>query len=167
MKVIVKIKKDSIKKNPNAGQDTYHMPMAWETTFTTNLKPPDLPSWLQEYVREWSLGETSSIDTKGIIGIVDDRFIDYAKSVIESGNRFSIESHRDIQTIRSMTPEPEYHYEYENPKVNCSHCNAMVKVNDISEDEFDGDHLFQICPECGTLDTFDFEYEKFTYGKNL
>jgi hypothetical protein len=157
MTTLIKIKRDSIKKNPNAGRDSVQIPMPWQVTFETNMTKDELPEWLQGNITEWSIGTDHSL-TKGWLGVVDDRVMEYAYSVIKDGNRFSIEAKRDIQTIRSITPEPKYNYKYKNTKVKCNHCQQMIPVNDIKKDVYEG--IFDVCPKCGDGDTFDYKYEQ-------
>ena len=57
MTTLIKINRDSIKKNPNAGRDTIHIPMPWGITFETNLRKDHLPEWLQEQTTSWTISD--------------------------------------------------------------------------------------------------------------
>ena len=156
MTTLIKIDRKSIKKNPNAWRDSVHIPMAWNTSFETNLTPFELPAWLRENI---TLVSVEPPCTKGWLDVVDDRLIEFAQSSIKKGHKFNIECKRGIQTIYSLTPEPEYNYKYKNTKVKCSCCKSMILHSEIEEDEFE-DTLVKICPKCGDVDTFDYKYEE-------
>jgi Zn finger protein HypA/HybF involved in hydrogenase expression len=160
MTTLIKIKRDSIKKNPNAGRDTYHVPMPWQVTFETDIRKDYLPDWLQETVTEWDLSGGISM---GYLNGVDDKVIEYVQSVKKDGHRFSVEYKREIQEVRSIAGEPEYLYEYANTKVKCSNCKKMIPVNDIEmDDDVDGNNY--ICPKCKEWNTFDFGYESIEHA---
>jgi hypothetical protein len=158
MKTIVKIIKKSIRKNPNAGNDTTLVPMGWNIEFSTDISYDDLPDYIKKYTIETHRLVPDDPEYHGNLKYVDDKLIEFAQAVIKNGNRFVIRMNREIQTIHHF-PEPKYLYKYENPKIECSNCHSMVAVNNIEEDEVD-DNMVKICPICGSFNTFEYKYEK-------
>jgi hypothetical protein len=64
---------------------------------------------------------------------------------------------RDVQQMRSLTPEPKWLYEYEPIELECQHCHAKIKPEDITDDwwdTMDGDEVYipNICPVCKKAD---------------
>jgi hypothetical protein len=159
MTTLIKIKRDSIKKNPNAGRDTYHVPMRWKGEFETNVPREGLPAYFKNHISSWSCSPNESIYSGELFEQPPEDMIAYIQDVIAKGFKFEVKFNREIQTIYSNTPEPEYRYQYENTPVECNNCHTMVPVEDIEEDEFE-ETLMKICPKCNFWNTFDFEYEK-------
>jgi DNA-directed RNA polymerase subunit RPC12/RpoP len=160
MATLIKIKRSSIRKNPNAGNEVTLIPMGWDVKFTTNLSFNKLPEWIQDSIFNHTFNSmeiTSLTSTTGIInGVLANpnkinKMIEFAKSV-KGENYFTINANREINTFYHR-PEPEYFYSYENPKVKCANCHKLVNVNDIEEDEME-DNMVQICPKCGYLDYY-------------
>jgi Zn finger protein HypA/HybF involved in hydrogenase expression len=154
MTTLIKIKRSSIKKNPDAGKDTTYVPMPWQVTFKTNIPYDLLPDWIRPFVTY-----RDNIWCSGYLNQIDDKIMEDAAIIIRNGHIFNIEFKREVQTIHSITPESDYLYNYMNTKVECSNCHTKVPVNDIEEDEFE-DTLVKICPKCGYWNTFDYKYEK-------
>jgi len=164
MKVIIKIKSSSIKRNPNAfnTQTIIQKGKRCEFTFEGNK----IPEWINNegvFVtsknEEKNHGEGKEITLKGEIN--NPNLLKRLGELYEKDKSITglvLNLHQDIEIIHHR-PEPEYLCHYENPEVECSDCHLLIKVNDIEEDEMD-ENLVQICPKCGHINTFDFEYEK-------
>lgn len=73
----------------------------------------------------------------------------------------SIVSRREISCVRTMTPDPEYLFEYEPMEARCVHCGKSSPVEDFGDDYFfDGSDEYavtDICPKCGIPDSVDEE----------
>lgn len=55
MTTLIKIKRGSIKKNPNAGNEISHIPMSWDIRFDTNMPYKKLPKWIKDCCLEQEL----------------------------------------------------------------------------------------------------------------
>lgn len=68
----------------------------------------------------------------------------------------TIVSRRDVTFLRSMTPSPQYLFEYEPMNVRCGYCNAEFPIEDLKEDSIwdDGGDtpICDICPKCNEAD---------------
>src|SRR5687767_11092132 len=108
---IIKIKRSSIRKNPDAGRTSYDYPAG--TTVTGTIKGV-IPNWLKDQILVTStmmiMGDDPEIEFH-VIGPID---IDLIKRITKiKGASISVEYH--YNHFESMFPEPEYKYDYYNP----------------------------------------------------
>jgi hypothetical protein len=152
MTTLIKIKRDSIKKNPNAGNTVTRVQGLKSVSFIIeSYDIPDLPA--EFIVTDW-VKNGKLIKASGVINgpITSEQF---AKWVNIEGIRLTVEN--GINTIHHM-PEPDYLYEYEETYLKCKHCKNKINVEDI---ETDYDIVTLTCPECGAYDSFPkYKYEK-------
>jgi hypothetical protein len=144
--MLVKIDRDSIKKNPNAGNDKIQVSGPWHIDFVIT---GDVPDFLIEDVNCYFKSYNSKTkETEGAL-------IDFTlKDKLLELKHVTVHERREIQT-HYHSPEKEWLYNYENPLVECKECCALVPVNDIKTDSFDDDIEFDICPKCSGADTFE------------
>ena len=164
--VIVKIKKSSIRKNPNAGRTQTTISRGIDIEFRLN-GVRQLPDFLKGNERSCVTSQAFSTgpldhESTWIKGFL----LDHTKlEELQNLKGAEVTFHHNTETFRHQ-PEPEYFYEYQNPKVECSHCHSKVHVKDIIDDwEFDGEdeYPFIECPICGYRDTFpEIRYESIT-----
>lgn len=155
--ITIKIKRDSIKKNPNAGNTSSIIQGLKEAKFKIeSYSIPDIiknePFFITEFTEENGVLTSAS----GVINgpITPDQFSEW---MLIQG--ISITISNNTRVIHHM-PEPDYLFEYEDTEVKCRHCKNMVDVDSIEQDEFGGD-LLNICPICGHENTFpEYKYEK-------
>ena len=71
---------------------------------------------------------------------------------------------RPVQTIRSMTPEPNYLYGMVDQEIECQECHAKFSYQKLKSDATgwggDEDWSNVICPACGTWDCCEFQFER-------
>ena len=70
-----------------------------------------------------------------------------------------------MQTLHTLTPQPNYSFNHEDIEVRCESCEAMFPSSElVSDDVSDGDYGYswsdRCCPKCGTWDCCELEYEK-------
>lgn len=161
---LVKIKRSSIKKNPDAFRTYYDIPSQWE--ITGRYIGDKLPKWIDSV----SVITSHSMPMIGeqeyefqVVKPVTKKFFDRIEKA-SGKERLFIEMKRDIQRMESMFPEPAYKYEYTNPLIECNGCHNNVRLKNIQTDYiFDSDgeeYNTDKCPKCGELNSFDYQYEK-------
>jgi len=128
---------DSIKKNPNAGRSS-HILAGQVTT-------KDWWDCGDKIVEKVRFGEEPGPDD---IAISEESTGRPAKDpkIIKT------EQKRDVQTVRTMEPEPEFLYKYTSLTVTCKSCKASFDFSKLEsdsgcgpEDDWQSD---TICPEC-------------------
>lgn len=138
--MLIKINRKSIKKNPNAGNTTYHMPLG--------------PTEYHKTV----------INTKQY---VSNNGIDYLLVADNTETKLSLS--QPVQTIHTLSPEPDWLYKYEDPEVECKECGNKFKHSElkdesheyIDEDGFDNwGEIKNVCPICDTQECCDVKFEK-------
>ena len=68
---------------------------------------------------------------------------------------------RNIQQVHTLTPEPEYLYQFLETFVQCNKCTEEFSYKElIFNDHDDDDWSGNICPCCGSQDCCEIEYEK-------
>ena len=110
MKYIIKIDRETIKKNPNAERTVFHYPLR--------------PSY--EYNED---GTVKNI-------------------------------RQEYQTLYSLTPDPEFLYEYILTLVKCEYCNEEFYHNELqSEDWGDYGYSDTVCPKCNVSNCCEIQFE--------
>lgn len=158
MTTLIKIKRSSIKKNPDAYTQSYHLVGSTEATGTYKGQ---LPKWLNDKViitsgsypvdneTEFEFVFTTAVDKDTVQRISKDK-----NATLTITNNYV-----DVQ----CGPQSKYLYQYTNPLIQCDNCNSKVRFKDIKTDyihDSDGDeHNVDKCPICGDIDTFDYKYE--------
>lgn len=157
--MLVKIKRDTIRRNPRAGNTVTPVAGRSETTFVLNGK---LPKYLKDGV---NITITRSVNNLTYIGILHDvslidKIIASAKRAKKNKFTVHIETNNEIHHI-DHAPEPTHFAEYENPLITCDHCKSMLPVSDVMEDFDDEGMEITLCPICREIDTFEeIKYEK-------
>ena len=88
MTTLIKIKRDSIKKNPNAGRDTYHLPMAWRGEFETNIPKKRLPEYFKDRIDRVESNLEYSIYYGSLYEPPDDKIVSFIQEMIQKGFEF-------------------------------------------------------------------------------
>lgn len=152
---IIKIIRGSIKINPNAGRTEIHEPAGREVSFRLDGAStlPELVEGQDYFKTEWGTNFISGVLIK------PEKY-----NVLNAIPDITITVRQDWRTFRLMTPEPKYHYKYEDAIVKCLNCCNNSFLSEIIEDKIVGeDHEFpvQVCRSCGATDSFEpYEYEK-------
>ena len=151
MKFNIKIDRNSIRKNPNAGRTTYKIPgikqeFKDEVTVRKFVRFGENQSWQQI-----SVDKTESVRTE-----------------------------IPIQVIHSLSPEPDYLYNYAVTEITCLYCGNVFPHTDLKEEFVDGywdpeiqDQYYwdyykkNICPSCGSTDCCELEFEKLSDVQEL
>lgn len=155
---LIKIKKSSIRKNPDAYIKSYRLPASSEATGTYK---GDLPEWLNDKVIVTSAQYSTHDEPELEFTFITPVYIGIAKRLSEDKNATLTitNNYVDVQ----CSPQPEYLYNYTNPVLKCSNCNASVRFNSIQTDyiqDSDGDErTVDKCPICNELETFDYKFE--------
>lgn len=156
---LVKIDRNSIKKNPNAGNTQTRIALGSECTL--QIKNHLIPGFLVDgendcFLQKWN-------DVESIFKIYNRDIVD---KLVELGikNKYSKElfyiniEHKN--QVFNHFPESKYFYYYENTLVECDNCHQKIAIKNVIEEYGDeGEHYFQ-CPICKEIDTFEIEYEK-------
>lgn len=153
--ILIKIKRDSIKKNPNAGRDNITVYGPREVSF--KCEGP-LPTYLKEgincFITQQSIGKSEWYE-----GVLIEKDNDIIDSLLkEKESNITVNVTRFVDT--SYRPaEPAYLFEYEDPLLKCCNCNQEVAASEIRKDcNYDG--CWDECPKCEGMNTFeDIEYE--------
>ena len=172
---LIKIDPKSIKKNPNAGNRDYFEDMGSTSTLHINVVDQNITNYLESKFN--ARLSSSSYDTKSgkresLYHLVNADFnliIDYLKKMGVDPKTIHINTQYHHQHFTSMTPEPDYFYEYEDTEVECLECKANFKRSELIDDsdwDYDGEDEYptgsvRTCPKCGEFDCCELEFEKF------
>jgi hypothetical protein len=165
MKTLILIDLSSIQKNPNAGNTITYLFGDQNAEFECNK----IPEFLIEN-KHYILTETNITDKKEKYkGILIQK--EFTNDLIELFQKwafdnkinntdyfFNITWDRSIIEV-SHIPEPKYFYNYENPYVKCSYCEADFLVGELESDELDDVFIDKICPKCGMSGCVDIIFE--------
>lgn len=159
MATLIKIKRETIRRNPRAGMTETSVSLG-KTIFFKMEGANGLPDFLTE-------GETAFTSSRGWGDFSDDNYIEgylrddtFIEQLLKMDG-VSISVDNNIQTYRHR-PERSYFYEHEDAEVPCNECGKLVKLSDIIHDTVvteDDEYPIEKCPRCGTVDSFEREYE--------
>lgn len=80
------------------------------------------------------------------------------EAVVDANSgKFHVTKRRDVQRIFTTEPQPEWLYEYLPTEVECNYCGATFDHSELQSDSCD--YSERICPECGSWDCCDIEFE--------
>jgi hypothetical protein len=192
MKQIIKIDRSTIRKNPDAGKRSHIVPgrsiMIISGKFSYNNKDIDDIEILykklgqKEYLLQnidFSLGIFNNVGTFSILVnpngfdnrsyflIIQDlyRIFDSLKYTINTQS-ISYELKRENQILYTVTPEPNYLYEYIPTNIQCDYCNRVFSYKELKRDLYRNDYNYEefwsnnICPLCDEPNCAEIEYEK-------
>jgi hypothetical protein len=167
--VLVKIIRESIKKNPDAGKTYTRLHIGNETSFEVKGKVPEL--LMNEEVAiitEWEEKEDGVYNAKGFIEDPDSvqEILSTLQKESSKDYSVSINTKSNYQEI-PHNPLPKYLYKYENPEIECSECKSKVFYSDIERDCDDEYGCYDVCPVCQAHDSFDFDLENINDVKEL
>lgn len=152
--MLVKIDRNSITKNPRAGQTSSVMSGAIEATFEIEGK---LPDFLIEEKNIWTTTTRFGAGNEYYEGIIiDPSDTDLRMKIIKAGGKVNMQKNNQVV---HHPPEAAYLFKYENPLVICNNCNSSVLLSDITEEWNDEGSRYLQCPVCKEIDTFDIGYE--------
>lgn len=152
-KMLLKIDRHSIRRNPEAGQTEALVPLGMVATFSID---GELPDFLIEgkncRITGWRLG--------GYEGRIYEA--DTIDNILKNGlaarfTSFSVEERfTEVKHFRT----PDFLFEYENPTLACNNCRSDVHVKDIRF-YYDSDEIeHSTCPVCSAVSSFeDIHYE--------
>lgn len=151
---VVKIKRSSIRDNPEAGQTSFWQDMGSDTTI-------EIAGWHEpiehDAVRMISRSEGSATYAVGLSG---DDLRDLLEQLADRyGNKVRWTVTTRGQYVHSMTPAPDYLYDRESLTVECQHCLESFPHEQLTEDSYDDYTVKNICPSCGKPDACEVSYE--------
>jgi len=159
-KYLVRIDPKTIRKNPNAGQSVHYCPGRTSAHEKRVI-------WLggNEYRIEEYVG--TGFDGNGnIVKPVLRNYYEYFGSRPPNGHKTM---HQEMQAWYSLTPEPNYLYDYLPTMVVCKCCMAGVLHTELNMDYNDWDYEKGCasepgysCAHCKTWNSCELEYEKLT-----
>jgi len=148
---LIKILKNSLRKNPNAENTITPVFCNKTATFKSTSKLPKSLLKMVVITSETTMGE---YEVTGYI-INPNK---YEKFLEVKG--MSIEVNNNVQIINHL-PEAKYFYKYSNPKLECGNCKIKTKLSEIEDDYDDDANHYTTCPKCKSVNSFeDIEYEK-------
>lgn len=158
MKYLIKIKRSSIKKNPNAGRTQSRVCTGRTTTFKC---PGVVPELMQDedkvLIGSYTMKGGAMVDATGYIK--DESII---MDIFDLNQGIEINIKNDWQKINHK-PEPTYFYSYIDRFVKCNVCRHTFSMSKLQSDCLygDNDEIFsdRICPLCNTWDCCELEYE--------
>lgn len=162
MGTLIKIDRNSIKKNKDAGRTSTYIPGVETITFEGECSQGEIDRLEKE--RGIYIGKITHDNSKlkKITGNLD-----HAGLIDLLPNGFIIESSTNMQ-ILSHLPIPEYSFKYENTVLQCCECLNMVHRKDIQRDETVNEDLdeysFDVCPICKEPNSFSYEYESIDHA---
>jgi hypothetical protein len=146
MPTIIKIDRSTVRPNPNAGQTAYRVAGRSYTEETKVFKRGH--DWIKQ---QWSDGFMYRQDSITSLKCPSD----WASSINH------IQEYSDIHTL---SPEPAFLYEYENPELVCDSCGGTFCHQDLLFDETNdwGGYIssYEVCPLCHEWDCCEVELEK-------
>ena len=163
MKFIIKIKRDTIKPNPNKGRDAYQVAGRSCTEVKRFIRRGNdvvfqcLTDGHITYELTY-LGRDSEdlpkLSHAGYVGLMKGEI---SEVIVEQS------STRDINIVRTMTPERSYLFDYEDTQVECHACYARFAFKDLKADAMASgdDEIWSngICPKCDAWDCCEIEFE--------
>lgn len=168
---LIKIDPKSIKKNPNAGNRDYIEDRGSTSILRINVYDKKISDHLEKNfdARMISMYTNKTGKPESKFYLVNDNFqpiVDYLKKMGVDPNYISIHTQYHYEHFTSMTPEPEYFYQYEDTEVECSECKAKFKRTELvdnSDYDYDGNPIGSslTCPKCGEMDCCELEFERF------
>jgi len=163
MKFIIKIKRDTIKPNPNAGQDTYCIPGCSCTEVERFIRRGNDVVFqcltdgmvVREALHVDKDSYVPELPHKEYVGLMKGEIPEFVVRRSET---------RGQQFVRGMTPEGLWLFDYEDTEVECHTCHARFSYEDLKADAIgdgNGDEIWSnsICPKCGEWDCCEIEYE--------
>jgi hypothetical protein len=151
---LIKIDRNSIRKNPRAGATSTEVIGSVEVNFSYDRISKE----------DWQRLKALESAGKGVIitkwsDTMCEGFVDYEDLLhLLPQNGLSYHVKKNIDTIYHL-PEPKYTYRHEHTVLRCNNCNSDVLNTKILIDCND-DGCYNICPVCNGIETFDYEYEK-------
>ena len=148
MKVL--IKKNSIKKNKNAGEPQTMI----RGQVYIDFECSDIPDFFIDGENVYINSVCVSHNNKPIYSgtIIDEKT--YKRALINKKDDMVINYNSTMSHVMHQ-PIPEYSYEYENPICKCSVCKRDFDFNELQSDEFFED----MCPHCGISDCIEYKLE--------
>lgn len=156
MSTLIKIDRNSIKKNKNAGQTTSYIPGIETITFSGECLQEDIDRLEKEkgiHITTRYLGESPFKKISGIL--------DHGQLVYLMPKGFTIDFSNNYETVNHL-PISKYSYQHENTEIECNECKQLIQYDEIEKDSFrteDDDIYFDVCPNCQAHDSFDYEFE--------
>lgn len=156
----INILKSSIKRNPNAGRNSF---VTSETREVTGYYIGKIPKKYNDKIHVVS--QQFRLD-----GDIISEFVVYGKipkSLQNDKNVKNLEFKMERQFGYTSTPEPEYLYKYENKHIKCSDCGKKTPFKKIEEDWINDEYHVYICPHCQSTEGYpDFSFQSITEALN-
>ena len=164
MKYLIKIDKDSIRKNPNAGQTM---------TITEGPQRPIMFIYQGGPVPEFFDNEDVRIYSNTVR--VNSRVVEITgylynhnmlNELIEAtkGGTLQYSINENSQTLYH-NPLPEYYFDYIPTQIICSNCKESFDYSELLSDSIDENYSNEICPKCNYWGCCEIEYEKLKESK--
>ncbi len=164
-KFIVRIKRSTFAKNPNAGRITDQVEGISNIQVTLLYGNGNLAEVLDKEYRLFGIFPILEMDEQTIK--IDFTFpsssFDFLKSKIEEHPEAKLELHcikkmTDIMIVEHY-PLPDYLFEYEKDTVQCRECNSVFSHYYLQSDCNDCGPIMRICPVCEEPNCCEVEYE--------
>lgn len=170
---LIKIDRRTVRKNPLAGQTCFIEPIGHRTELLFTSTKMELPDFLKNRAgiinisgRFWTDRPDGQFQITAIMtDPIDDMDTFMMLMEVYGIDRasISIKTNYQHQVIHSMTPEPDWLYQYEPIRVKCEFCNRRFLHTELKSDSiWHDDEIFSdtVCPKCDTFDCCEIEYER-------
>lgn len=159
MKTIVKIDRNSIKRNPNAGQTQSHILGATRYYFDYGYISAFDFQKIKKFESERELIITTWGNRPGSKNMFcnGECIHEQVFDKLPKSQFLHIEIKKHIETFNHL-PDVQWLYKFIPTKVKCENCKRSFFVTDIKVD-WNDDGAWNICPHCNRAETFDFECE--------
>lgn len=168
---LIKIDRKSIKKNPNAGMRDYFVHTRNDISFEINTfhknmenkKNPKIKAIYATFDNRVDKNKFESAHYKMYENDLNvaQKFLNRLSK--KYGKYFICTISSEFEEIHSMTPEPEYLFEYHKSNIKCCHCGAEFDYNDLHkgiDEDYDEGYLENMCPKCNGPDCCNIVFEK-------
>lgn len=169
---LVKIDPSSVKKNPNAGCRDYWVDHGSTSTLDIGVCDAEITDHLEKnfnarVVSMRSFPKSGIQESKfRLINANFEPIFAYLKSKGVAPEKMHVNTQFHNEHVTSLTPEPEYFYQYEDTEVECSECKAKFKRSELvdnSDYDYEGNSIGSACtcPKCGEFDCCQLQFERF------
>lgn len=149
--VFVPIKDATIRKNPDAGRQDYHVPTGSTITLTVaHDRMLYLPVDRFQMTERRTHSGLPFIEMTFLVRDADalNWFRNYANELKIKKDHWSYSIDNHLQHVHSMTPEPEYTFSYADPDVRCHECGKTFPLSQVREEQYSDEGSWDACPRC-------------------
>lgn len=139
----VLINAETIRLNPRRGLQAWHEPVGQPYWLVVSVSPVG-GGWKKELWVEYENGPRIDLPEQTMTVVSSHGPISKPSDWCDSRT-----FHQPTRLIRSLCPQPEYLFEYEDPVVQCVSCGKGLRVSELQSDSADDIYTDQMCPHCG------------------